>query len=264
MPRPKPHTRPHDEFRDAERGVRIQKAMAEAGVGSRRACEQMIEEGRVSVNGRAVTELPAWVDPSEDKIEVDGRLVPRQRRRPSRLYLLVHKPRGVICTNADPQGRKRAIDLVPHADRLFCVGRLDADSTGMIILTNDGQLTQKLTHPSHEVAKTYHVVIKGQLTADEVDRLREGIFLTDKAGRSARAHASKVRLIDSNHDRSRLEITLREGRNREIRRILARLGHPVKKLKRIAIGPVALKGVGVGQWRELSRAEVAALRNAAA
>jgi len=250
-------------LRDDARGIRIQKAMADAGVGSRRACEQLIEQGRVAVNEHPVTELPVWVDPTVDKITVDGRLVPRLKQTRSKYYLLLNKPRGVICTNSDPLGRKRAIDMVPHNQRLFCVGRLDAESTGMVILTNDGELTQQLTHPSHEVPKTYQVTIKGKLEAEEIDKLRDGIYLIDKKTRtSAKAHATKVKLIDNSRDNSRLEITLREGRNREIRRMLVKVGHPVKKLKRIAIGPVTLKGVGLGQWRELTRREVNALRRA--
>ncbi len=252
-----------EELRDKRRGVRLQKAMADAGVGSRRTCEQLIDDGRVAVNGCPVTELPVWVDPAEDKITVDGRLVPRQKRRRSHTYLMVHKPRGVICTNHDPEGRKRVIDLVPHAERLFCVGRLDADSTGLVLLTNDGELTQQLTHPSHEVPKTYHVTIKGRLEGEDVDKLTEGIYLADPAGRTARARASLVKVLDRHHDRSRLEITLREGRNREIRRMLVRLGHPVKKLKRIAIADLPLKGVAPGQWRPLTRPEIAKLRAAA-
>jgi 23S rRNA pseudouridine2605 synthase len=251
-------------LRDDARGIRIQKAMADAGVGSRRACEQMIEEGRVAVNETPVIELPVWVDPTVDKITVDGRLVPRLKHARTKHYLLLNKPRGVICTNSDELGRKRAIDMVPHHDRLFCVGRLDAESTGMIILTNDGELTQQLTHPSHEVPKTYRVTIKGKLEADDVEQLRQGIYLIDqKTQQSAKAHATKVKLIDNSRDNARIEITLREGRNREIRRMLVRVGHPVKKLKRIAIGPVSLKGVGVGQWRDLTPKELRALRHAA-
>lgn len=256
------HTSEPADLRDASRGVRLQKAMAEAGVGSRRACEQMVEEGRVTVNGTLVTDLPAWVDPQADQIEVDGRAIAR-RRKPGRLYLMVNKPRNVICTNRDPEGRKRVVELVPHRERLFCVGRLDADSTGLVLLTNDGSFTEKLTHPRHEVAKTYHVTVKGELDAEAVEKLTAGIVLADRAGGAARAKASGVTVKTRDRERTVLEITLREGRNREIRRMLARLGYPVKKLRRIAIGSVKLKGVASGQWRELTRGEVAALRKAA-
>jgi pseudouridine synthase len=248
-------------LRDASRGVRLNKFLADAGVGSRRACEQAIEERRVTVNAQPITAMPVWVDPQRDRVEVDGRRVGRRRR--GRTYLMVHKPRNVVCTNRDPEGRKRVIDLVPHTQRLFCVGRLDYDSTGLVILTDDGELSQRLTHPRYGVPKTYHVTIRGRLEEEDVARLQGGIWLADKAGQSAKARASGVRLITRHHDRSQLAVTLREGRNREIRRMLARLGHPVKKLKRTAIGPVKLKGVAPRQWRELTRQEVAALRRAA-
>jgi len=250
------------DLRDAGRGVRLHKAMADAGVGSRRACERLIAEGRVAVNGRTVTTMPAWVDPLADRVEVDGRGIAR-RRKPGKLYLMVNKPRNVICTNRDPEGRKRVVDLVPHRERLFCVGRLDAESTGMVLLTNDGDLTQALTHPSHEVPKTYHVTIKGELPDEDVEKLKRGVMLADREGGAARAKASGVELKRRDRDSTALAITLREGRNREIRRMMARLGHRVKKLKRVAIGGVALKGVASGQWRELSRSEVNALRRAA-
>jgi 23S rRNA pseudouridine2605 synthase len=251
------------ELRDAARGVRLHKAMADAGVGSRRKCEQLIEQKLVTVNGYLVRELPVWVDPAQDKIEVDGKPVARKKRQLGKLYLMINKPRGVICTNKDELNRKRIIDLVPHHERLHCVGRLDAESTGLVLLTNDGDLTQQLTHPSHGVPKTYRVTIKGRLDEDEVERLTEGIYLADRTGKQGKARATKVRLVDRHVDRSRLEITLREGRNREIRRMLARLGHKVTKLRRTAIASVPLKGVASGEWRALTRAEVAALRRAA-
>ena len=249
-------------LKDKQHGERLNKFLADAGVASRRACDVLVEERRVMVNGQIVKKMPAWVDPETDVVEVDGRRVGRRRR--GHTYLVLNKPRNVISTNSDPEGRKRVFDFVPHDQRLFCVGRLDYDSTGMVILTDDGALTQKLTHPSGEVSKTYRVTIKGRLQEEEIERMRKGIYMGDKErGRPMKAKVSNVRLIDRHHDRSRLEITLREGKNREIRRILARLGHPVKRLKRTAIGPVKLKGVASGQWRELTRAEVAALRKAA-
>lgn len=261
MPRRTNQPDADDPLRDSARGVRLQKALAEMGIASRRACEQMIEDGRVAVNGRTMTDLPVWVNVGEDRIEVDGRTVGRRRR--GHRYLLVNKPRNVICTNDDPQGRRRVIDLVPVKDRLFCVGRLDFDSTGLVLLTDDGALTQKLTHPSRGVAKTYDVTIKGRLDEEEVDKLSKGIWLSDKrAGGGTKAKAASVKLVRRDRDRSRVQVTLTEGKNREIRRMLARLGHPVKKLKRIAIGPVRLKGVASGEWRELTRQEVAALRRA--
>jgi len=252
------------ELQDADRGLRLHVAMSRAGVGSRRACETMIAEGRVSVNGVDIRpdDMPVWVDPQRDHVAVDGRTIARPRRR-TFTYLMVNKPRRVICTNDDPEGRRRIVDLVPQSERLHCVGRLDSDSTGLVLLTNDGELTERLTHPRNQVPKTYRVTIKGSLDGEAIEKLRRGIVLADKAGQTARTHASGVRLMERDADRTRLEITLREGRNREIRRMLARLGHPVKRLRRIAIGPVQLKGVASGSWRYLTRQELRDLRKAA-
>ncbi len=255
-------------LRDKSRGERIQKVLADAGVGSRRSCEQMIADGLVEVNGVTARDLPLWVDVSEDHIVVDGRPLMSAGGRRGRLYLMVFKPRGVISTSRDPEGRKRVIDLVPHTQRLYCVGRLDADSSGLVLLTNDGELTHRLTHPRYGVAKTYLVTIKGRLESEDVEKLREGIWLADRragGGQSGamKAKAASVVLKNRDVDRSLVQITLREGRNREIRRMLVRLGHPVKKLRRVAIGPVKLKGVPPGGWRELTLPEVNALRKAA-
>ena len=250
------------DLRDNTRGVRLQKALNEAGIGSRRQCEAFIEDGRVAVNGQIVTTLPAWTDPKTDRITFDEQPI----RRPSRaasLYLMVYKPRGVICTNRDPEGRRRIIDLVPHPAHLFCVGRLDSESNGLVLLTNDGDLANQLTHPRYEVPKTYRVTVKGLVDDQAIARIQRGLILADKSGRVAKAHASAVRLMRRDRDRSRLQITLREGRNREIRRMLARLGFPVKRLTRIAIGKVRLKGLASGEWRELTRAELTTLREAA-
>lgn len=247
-------------LRDASRGVRLHKAMADAGVASRRACEQMIAEGRVTVNGVPVTQMPAWVDPTRDRIAVDGRPIGKAAK--GHAYVLVNKPRGAICTSADEMGRRTILDLVPHERRLFCVGRLDAESTGLVLLTDDGDLANQLTHPRYGVAKTYEVSIAGQLKPEDVARLNKGIYLADRKGAAAKAAASRIVVLDGDRERTRLRITLKEGRNREIRRMLARLGYDVKRLKRIALGPLPLKGVSVGGWRDLDRHEVAALRKA--
>ncbi len=278
-------------LRDASRGIRLQKALAEAGVASRRACEQLIEAGRVRVNGQRVTELPAWVDPRQDTIEVDGEAIARPSRKgrhgTRHTYLMLHKPRSVISTNRDPEGRRRVIDLIPSTalpgrPRLFPVGRLDADSTGLILLTDDGELTQRLTHPRYEVAKHYLVSIKGRVSEDDLERLRRGIYLApprdappgrkppakSRHPRARRASVERVRVVRHETDRARgdrttLAITLREGQNREIRRLLARLGFKVRRLKRVGIGPLRLKGLAVGQWRPLTPTELSQLRKAA-
>ncbi len=268
-----------DELRDAARGVRLHKAMADAGVASRRDCEALIAQGRVRVNGQTVTQMPAWVDPKDDRITVDGEPIKRPSKKKStaaKTYIMVNKPGRVISTNDDPQGRKRVIDLVdlPIAARLYPVGRLDAESTGLILLTNDGELTHRLTHPSYEVSKRYHVTVQGRLTGDDAEKLRKGLYLAHRgkpgqAGANVkRAAAAEVKLLGQETDRTRgdrtaMSITLREGQNREVRRILSRLGHKVRKLHRVAIGPVKLKGLALGEWRMLTATEVNMLRKAA-
>ena len=269
------------EFTDASRGIRLHKALADAGVASRRACEQLVEAGRVTVNGQRITALPAWVDPDNDRIEVDGEPVARPRKTTrgdvTHVYVMVNKPKRVVSTNSDPEGRTRVIDLVdlPGRTRLFPVGRLDADSTGLILLTNDGELTNRLTHPRYGVTKHYEVSVRGKLTKDDVQRLQDGLILADRKAELMgkkktvkRAAMEQVRILGYETDRTRgdrttLSVTLREGQNREIRRLLARLGIKVRKLKRTAIGPVRLKGLAVGQWRMLNAAELRALRRAA-
>ena len=285
-----------DPLHDKSHGIRLQKAMADAGVASRRACETLIQEGRVRVNGQRVDALPAWVDPAADAIEVDGKPLarPRKPRRTPRdqaasaasktpplgkTYLMVYKPRGVISTNADPEGRKRVIDLVDAhlAPRLYPVGRLDADSTGLILLTDDGDLTHRLTHPSFGVTKQYRVTVKGKLSEKDLAKLRKGFYLAPtKRGDAApaspkpakKAKPESVRVLKTTTDRARgdrtvLSITLTEGQNREIRRILARLGFKVRKLHRTAIGPVTLKGLRPSGWRPLTPTELSRLRRAA-
>ena len=233
---------------------RLQKVMASAGVASRRQCEELILEGVVRVNGRVVDELPAFVDPGADAITVGG----KRLREPERVYFLVNKPKGVICTNRDPQGRPRAIDLVPVAQRIFCVGRLDADTTGLLILTNDAELTNLLTHPKYKVPKTYVAKVSGQIDAKAVERLRKGIWLAE--GRTAKA---VVKVLKSGRRQSMLEITIAQGLNRQVRRMLAKVGLSVQSLKRARIGPLKIVGLGPGKYRPLSRAEINSLKRAA-
>jgi pseudouridine synthase len=264
------------DLQDASRGLRLHKALAEAGVGSRRACETLIDEGRVAVNGLTIDFKPVWVDPQRDHISVDNRLVNAPSASAGRsepgtaaphaghTYLMLNKSRGVICTSDDPQHRKTVLDMLPHEQRLFCVGRLDAESTGLVLMTDDGELANRLTHPRYQVPKTYQVAIAGSLTDEDVAKLTEGIYLADRGtNKAAKAQAAEVQFESRDRQRTRLLITLREGRNREIRRMLARLGYKVKRLKRVGLGPLRLKGVALGQWRALTRPEVAALRQAA-
>jgi pseudouridine synthase len=276
---------PNPSYTDNSRGLRLQKALANAGVASRRECEALIEAGRVTVNGTRITKLPAWVDPFEDRLALDGEPVAKPKASTAKFatagkaYLMVHKPRGVISTNDDPQGRKRLIDLipanaVPGNTRLYPVGRLDADSTGLILLTNDGELTHRVTHPSYGLTKRYLVSVKGRLVESDLARLRKGLHLTEQrpdkkpAERGTKKAAMEsVRILRHETDRQRgdrttVSVTLTEGQNREIRRLLARVGLKVRKLKRTAVGPIRLKGLAPGDWRPLSREEVGALRRA--
>jgi 23S rRNA pseudouridine2605 synthase len=233
---------------------RLQKVMASAGVASRRRCEELILEGAVTVNGRVVDELPAFADPQEDVVVVNG----RRLSRPQRVYYLLNKPKGVICTSHDPQGRPRAVDLVPGNERVFCVGRLDADTTGLIILTNDAELTNLLTHPKYKVAKTYVAKVAARVEPEALEKLRKGVWLAE--GRTGRA---TVKVLKSGRHDSLLEITIQQGLNRQVRRMLAKVGLPVQSLKRTRIGSLRIAGLGVGRCRPLSQAEVAALRRAA-
>ncbi len=230
---------------------RLQKVMASAGVASRRQCEELILDGVVRVNRRVVDELPAFVDPDSDVITVDGRRI----KLAERVYYLLNKPKGVICTNRDPQKRRRAIDLVPSSERVFCIGRLDADTTGLIILTNDAELTNQLTHPRYKVPKTYIATVKGRVDGQAVEKLKKGIWLAEgKTGKAV------VKVIKAGHQESRLEITIGQGLTRQVRRMLARVGIPVKTLKRVSIGKLKMRNLSVGAYRPLTRAEVAALK----
>lgn len=251
------------EFTDASRGPRLQKVLAEAGIASRRDCEQLIEDGEVTVNGHVVKQLPAWVDPLRDHIAVGGRLI---RQQTPHVYIMLFKPRGVVSTNEDPEGRKRAIDLVHYPKaRLYPVGRLDVESSGLLLLTNDGEMANRLTHPRYGVHKVYEVTVDGSLDERDVKRLENGLFLhdRDRSNRAKRAATSNLKLIKKDRDRTRIRMELREGRNRQIRRMMAQLGHKVRKLRRVQMGPVKLRGLQPGQWRELLPDELAALRKAA-
>jgi len=237
--------------------LRIQKFLAEAGLASRRAAEEMVAEGRVSVNGEQVRVLPVFVDPESDRVIVDGRVV--RRRKKKVLYYLLNKPRGVVCTSDDPRGRRKAVDLVPATpgSRVYCVGRLDMDSSGVIILTNDGELTDYITHPRYGVPATYVVETIGVLSPEDMESFKRGIYLDGK-----RTSRSGLRVIRRTHTSSIIEVTLREGRNREIRRMLLKFGVKVRRLRRTAIGPITDRGLKIGNWRNLTDWEIKKLRGA--
>jgi pseudouridine synthase len=234
---------------------RLQKILAAAGIASRRHSEALIQAGRVSVNGEVVTALGAKADPDVDKITVDGRLV---SVAPTRSYFLLNKPRGYLSTCYDPQGRKTVLELVPYTPGLHPVGRLDRDTSGLLILTNDGAFTEDLTHPRHGVPKTYMAEVKGRPDAAAIEKLRTGVRL--EGGTTLPA---KVELIERHKETTLLAITIREGRNRQVRRMAEAVGHPVVRLERMAIGDLTAQDLPPGKFRPLTDGEVLNLRKAA-
>jgi 23S rRNA pseudouridine2605 synthase len=243
---------------DPAQGVRLQKVLAQAGIASRRACEALISEGRVEVNSEVVVEQGRRVDPERDVIRVDGARIPPPRRH---LYLAMNKPRGVVVTMDDPEGRRTVADVLAKGgsrvvknERLFHVGRLDTDSEGLLILTNDGELANKLAHPSYQVPKTYIAEVTGLVSTATLQRLRHGITLEDGPVRP-----TSVKIVSGAAERTLIKITLQEGRNRIVRRTMEAVGHPVRSLSRIGIGPVRLGNLKVGEYRELTRDELGGL-----
>ncbi len=231
-------------------GIRLQKVLAAAGLGSRRACEELIEAGRVTVNDERVTGQGRRVDPATDVIRVDTM---RINTAPGLVYLALNKPRGYVTAMSDPEGRPTVGDLVAgRAERLFHVGRLDAETEGLLILTNDGELAHRLAHPSYEVPKTYLAEVLGPIARDVGRRLREGVELDDGIVR-----VDSFRLIDSSANRVMVEIVLHEGRKHVVRRALTAVGHPVQRLVRTSVGPVHLGSQKPGRLRPLSREELA-------
>ncbi|WP_417748682.1 pseudouridine synthase [Rosistilla oblonga] len=232
--------------------VRLQRVLASAGFGSRRKCEELITEGRVDIDGQPVIELGTRVDPRASKIRVDGVSI-----RPAKLvYFALNKPVGIVTTNRDPQGRPRVIDLINEHQRVFPVGRLDRNSEGLILMTNDGDLSEMLAHPRHGVRKTYQVTVAGLVQAETLKQMREGVHFHE-----GRFQVEGVSIKRTRGKATELEIVLREGKNREIRRILARLGHKVVQLKRTAIGTLKLGDLPTGAYRPLNSREVKKLRD---
>jgi len=239
--------------------IRLQKLLAQSGVGSRRKCEELMLDGLVEVDGEIVTRLGTKVDPRTAVIRVDGRRLPPVS---AHIYLVLNKPRGVVSTMSDPEGRRNLGEFVAERpERLFHVGRLDTDTDGLLILTNDGDFAQRLAHPSYEVDKTYVAEVDGVPTTATLAKLREGVRLED--GPIA---ASRIRILSKNRsgakERAIVELVIHEGRNRIVRRMLAHVGHPVKRLTRTRIGPVAIGQLRTGQLRELSSVEVGELLDA--
>jgi 23S rRNA pseudouridine2605 synthase len=226
---------------------RLQKILAAAGFGSRRQCEELIEQGRVEVDGH-IAQLGEKVPLLNHEIKVDG-----QRLKKSKpIYLALYKPKGFLCTSRDQQGRQRALDLIPPPlGRVFPIGRLDMDSEGLLLLTNDGALSERLTHPKYGVPKVYKVLAAGDVQKETIDQLRQGMYIADGF-----AKVESVYIKGHHKNSTILEMTLAEGKNREVRRLLAKLGHKVMKLLRISVGPVKLATMQPGEWRHLSKHEV--------
>jgi len=247
--------------------VRLQRFLADAGVASRRHSEQLIEEGRVKINGKTVFELPVFITPGADRVQVDGTVIEGPERH---VYVMLNKPGKTLTTVEDEPGaaRRTVMDLVEHPSgaRLYPVGRLDYETRGLVLLTNDGELANQLTHPKFGVEKTYHAVVKGYLEEEALERLEKGIYLAERReGRTVgavRASHVKLAIIKRDRERTVISLTLKEGRNRQVRRMLSAVGCPVKRLERVAMGPVQLKGLASGEWRELSLVEVQQLRRA--
>ena len=237
---------------DADGLVRLQKLLAQSGVASRRKCEELMLDGKVEVDGEIVTRLGTKVDPRTAVIRVDGKRLPPISEK---VYLVLNKPRGVVSTMSDPEGRRSLGDLVAdRPERLFHVGRLDTDTAGLIILTNDGDFAQRLAHPSYEVDKTYVAEVEGEIYRRTLKQLLEGVTLDDGP-----VTVSKARIIEAGKDKSIVEIVIHEGRNRIVRRLMDHLGYPVRRLTRTQIGPVVLRGLLSGEMRDLTLDELGEL-----
>lgn len=232
---------------------RLQKVMAAAGVASRRASEELIAAGRVTVNGD-VAQLGCKVDATDDDIRIDGE---RINADPERVYVLLNKPQGVVTTVDDPEGRPTVMDLVNLSMRLYPVGRLDLDTEGLLLLTNDGDLTHQLLHPSRQVARTYVALVPGPLRRDTLQHLRDGVELEDGTARP-----TSIEVLEEQRGKVLVQLVMTEGRKREVRRMFAALGHPVERLARVAFGGVELGDLRQGNWRFLTQQEVGRLHAA--
>jgi 23S rRNA pseudouridine2605 synthase len=233
-------------------GIRLQKALAQAGIASRRNAELLIEQGRVEVDGAVVTEFGTRVDPAVSVIRVDGERIPPIS---AHVYLVLNKPRGVVSTMSDPEGRQSIADFVgDRPERLFHIGRLDTDTEGLLLLTNHGEFAHRLAHPSYEVSKTYVAEVEGNVKPGVLRKLLDGVELDDGPAR-----ADTVKVISSIRGRTLIQLSLHEGRNRIVRRMFDTIGHPVKRLTRTAIGPVRRGNLHTGELRELDQKELGQL-----
>ncbi|MCC7176778.1 MAG: rRNA pseudouridine synthase [Acidobacteria bacterium] len=238
--------------------MRLQKLLSTAGVASRRASEQLILEGRVTVNGIVVRELGSKADPAHDDVRVDGRRIRTDVRQ---RYILMYKPRGYVTTRSDPEGRPTVIDLLGRqVGYIYPVGRLDYDSEGLLLMTSDGALAEQLTHPRHEVERVYEVIVAGAPDEAAIAKLRRGVYLDGR--RTGAAEVRRGQTVKSDGVTTKLTMTLYEGRNRQVRRMCQAVGHPVRSLTRVSMGPLRLGRLRPGEWRDLTAAEVAALKGA--
>jgi 23S rRNA pseudouridine2605 synthase len=237
-----------------ENSERLQKILANAGYGSRRTCEGMIEEGRVAVDGH-IAKVGDKADPATQRITLDGEPI---RRPQGHTYVALYKPRGYITTTSDPEGRRTIMDLIPLTQRLYPVGRLDADSEGLLLLTDDGELTERLTHPRYGHARVYRVLVTGEPSAETIERWRRGVTLDDR-----KANFSQVQVEQQERGQTWLRVTVHEGRKHLVRRIVAALGHPAQRLIRMEMGSLKLGDLSIGRWRYLSTGEINALRKEA-
>ena len=232
---------------------RLQKYLAECGIASRRKCEEYIIQGKVQVNGKTITELGVKVNPEKDKITFEGKNVKQEERK---VYILLNKPIGYVTTSDEQFGRDKVLDLVKVRERVVPVGRLDMYTSGALILTNDGDFVYKVTHPKHEITKTYTVTVKGIIKNEEVEQLRKGVKIDDYTTRPAKV---KILKTDEEKDISRLEITIHEGKNRQVRRMCESVGRRVIALHRSKIGKIGVKDIELGKWRYLKDFEVKTL-----
>ncbi len=232
--------------------MRLQRFLAQGGLASRRKAEELIAAGQVKVNGRVVTELGTKVDPDGDKVVVAGRRVLAQRS----VYIVLNKPKGYVTTASDPEGRPTVMALIKSPERLYPVGRLDYTTEGVLLLTNDGDLAFALMHPRHGVEKTYHAKLKGTLAVEEIERLREGVTLDD----GTKTRPADVHVVGDTGLHTWMEITLKEGKNRQIHRMADVIGHPVLKLQRVVYAGITVEGMKPGRWRSLTEKEIAELR----
>ncbi len=230
--------------------IRLQKYLAEAGVASRRKCEELILQGKVKVNGKVITELGTKILPSKDEVEFDGRKIKIEKKH---VYILLNKPIGYVTTTNDQFGRDDVLDLVKVKERIVPVGRLDMYTSGALILTNDGDFVYKVTHPKHEINKTYTVTLKGIITKEEVQKLQQGVDIGDYITKP-----SKVKILKTDEEKktSRLEIIIHEGKNRQVRRMCEAVGRKVLALHRTKIGEISVKDIPLGKWRKLRQEEI--------